>query len=80
MRFPRNISGKELIKALEKIGYEVTRQKGSHIRLTCRFPSEHHVTIPNHDPIKLGTLSFIISDIANQRNQTKEDLLNHLFG
>lgn len=80
MRLPRNVSAKELVKSLAKIGYEVSRQKGSHIRLTCTFPNEHHVTIPNHDPIKLGTLSSIISDIANQRDISKEELINQLFG
>lgn len=80
MKLPRNVSGKELIKSLEKIGYEITRQKGSHIRLTCRFPQEHHITIPNHDPIKIGTLSSILGDISSMRNQSKEDLVNQLFG
>lgn len=80
MRLPRNVSAKELIKSLAKIGYEVSRQKGSHIRLTCSFPSEHHVTIPNHDPIKLGTLSSTINDIASQRGLAKEELIHQLFG
>jgi len=34
MRLPRDLSGKDLIKALDKLGYEVTRQSGSHIRLS----------------------------------------------
>jgi predicted RNA binding protein YcfA (HicA-like mRNA interferase family) len=80
MRLPRNLSGKELCKSLTKIGYEITRQKGSHIRLTSKFPKEHHLTIPNHDPIKIGTLSSIIGEIAAQRNQTKDELVNQLFG
>ncbi len=80
MKLPRNISARELTKSLGKIGYEVTRQKGSHIRLTCSFPKEHHVTIPNHDPIKIGTLSGILSDVAVARNQTKEQLINQIFG
>lgn len=80
MKFPRNISGKELVKCLGKIGYEISRQKGSHIRLTCKFPKEHHITIPNHDPVRIGTLAAIISDIAIQRNQTKDELTQLLFG
>ena len=55
-------------------------KKGSHVRLTSKFPQEHHITIPNHDPIKIGTLSAILGDIAIQRNQTKEQLVNQLFG
>lgn len=80
MRLPRNIAARELIKSLAKIGYEVSRQKGSHIRLTCNYPKTHHVTIPDHDPIKIGTLSAILSDIASSRSQTKEELINQIFG
>lgn len=76
MKLPRNLSGREFIKSLEKIGYEVTRQKGSHVRLTCRFPTEHHITIPNHDPIKLGTLSAILGEIALHRKQTMDELVS----
>lgn len=79
MKFPRNISARELIKSLSKIGYEVTRQKGSHVRLTCKFPNEHHITIPNHDPLRVGTLAAILSDIAANRNQAKEDLISEIF-
>lgn len=80
MKIPRNVSAREFIKSLSKIGYEVSRQKGSHIRLTCSFPQTHHVTIPNHDPIKVGTLSAILADISVNRNQTKEDLIKEIFG
>ncbi len=76
----RSISAKELIKSLGKIGYEVTRQKGSHIRLTAQFPKVHHITVPNHDPIRIGTLSAILSDVAVARNQSKEELIRDLFG
>ena len=80
MKLPRNVSARELIKSLGKIGYEVTRKKGSHVRLTCTFPKSRHVTIPNHDPIRLGTLAAILSDVATARNQTKEELINQIFG
>ena len=81
MKLPRNVSGNELIKSLQKIGYTVTRQKGSHIRITCMLPTkEHHVTIPNHDPIKIGTLSSILSDIAQAHQITKLDIINKIFG
>lgn len=80
MKLPRNVSARELIRSLGKIGYEVSRQKGSHIRLTCKFPKEHHITIPDHDPIKVGTLSSILADIAMNRNQSKEDLIGEIFG
>ena len=80
MRLPRDISGKDLIKLLKPLGYEVTRQTGSHIRLTTAKNGEHHITIPNHDPLKIGTLAAILSDIAVHFNKSKDELINELFG
>ncbi len=79
MRLPRDISSNELIKLLRKFGYEKTRQKGSHIRLTTLKEGEHHITIPDHDPIKLGTLSSIIADVSNHFTKTKEEVATELF-
>jgi predicted RNA binding protein YcfA (HicA-like mRNA interferase family) len=80
MRIPRDISGQDLIKYLKPFGYIVTRQTGSHIRLTTEQNGQHHITIPNHDPLKVGTLSAIITDIAEHSNKTKDRLLRELFG
>ena len=79
MRLPRDISSTELIKLLQRFGYQVSRQKGSHIRLTTIQQGEHHITIPNHNPIKLGTLSSILNDIAIHFKKTKEDIANEIF-
>ena len=46
MKLPRDLGGNDLARALRRLGYEVSRQTGSHLRLTIRLPSEHHVTIP----------------------------------
>lgn len=80
MKIPRDISAQELIKSLQKLGYFVSRQKGSHIRLTTTHNGEHHVTIPNHDSLKVGTLSSIIKDIAGHFKQTKEEITEKIFG
>jgi hypothetical protein len=48
--------------------------------LTAQEPSEHHITIPNHVPLKVGTLSAILSDIAEHFGIEKEELLEILFG
>jgi len=76
---PRNVSGSDLVKLLSKYGYEVVRQKGSHIRLS-RFTKEstHNLTIPNHNPLKLGTLNTILSDASDQLKINKEELINKL--
>jgi predicted RNA binding protein YcfA (HicA-like mRNA interferase family) len=79
MRIPRDLTGKELIKVLGKLGYEVTRQNGSHIRLTTSQKGTHHVTIPDHRPIKVGTLSGILGDIAAHHQMSRDELLSQLF-
>lgn len=80
MKLPRNISGADLGKLLSKnFGYTVTRQKGSHVRMTTQEPSEHHVTVPNHVPIKVGTLSTILSSIAEHHGLSREELMEILF-
>jgi predicted RNA binding protein YcfA (HicA-like mRNA interferase family) len=79
MRVPRDLTGKELIKALGKLGYEVTRQSGSHIRLTTSLKGTHHITIPDHRPIKVGTLAGILGDVAAHHQLTREELLALLF-
>ncbi len=79
MKLPRNLTGLELIKILEVLGYKITRQSGSHIRITTLRNGEHHVTIPAHSPLKIGTLAAIISDIAQHFNLTRDELLNRLL-
>ena len=79
MKIPRDINAINLIKALKLLGYEVTRQTGSHIRLTTIQEGEHHITIPNHSPIKIGTLSSILSDVSNHFKTSKEDIIRRIF-
>jgi predicted RNA binding protein YcfA (HicA-like mRNA interferase family) len=80
MKVPRDISAEQLIKSLTKLSYQITRQKGSHIRLTTLINSEeHHITIPNHSPVKIGTLNKILKDIAEHNSLSKEELIEKLF-
>ncbi|MBI5816305.1 MAG: type II toxin-antitoxin system HicA family toxin [Nitrospinae bacterium] len=79
MKLPRSVNAAQIVTALRRIGYGVTRQTGSHIRLTLSEPPEHHVTVPNHDPIQAGTLSSIIGDVAKRFNITREEAVRRLF-
>ncbi|NJL10619.1 MAG: type II toxin-antitoxin system HicA family toxin, partial [Calothrix sp. SM1_7_51] len=54
------------------------RQTGSHIRLTTQFNGEHHITIPYHDPLKIGTLNAILQDVAGHLNLTRDELIAEL--
>lgn len=80
MKLPRDLSGAQLIKAMERLGYQTTRQSGSHVRLTCASPEEHHLTIPLHDPLRIGTLAAILADVAAHHRLTRDVLITRLFG
>ncbi|WP_448509325.1 type II toxin-antitoxin system HicA family toxin [Immundisolibacter sp.] len=80
MRIPRDLSGADLVKRLGRLGYEVTRQSGSHIRLTSRVRGEHNLTIPNHDPLRIGTLAAILDGVAAHHGMARDALLQRLLG
>ena len=79
MKLPRNLSGNDLAQALKKLGYNVTRQTGSHMRLTTKEGGEHHVTIPCHASLRVGTLSAILAEVADHFGMTREELIETLF-
>ena len=79
-RIPRDVSGRTFAQLLKRYGYAVTRQTASHIRLTCRASGqEHHITIPDHDYIKIGTLNSILNDLALFLGKSKEQVVKDLF-
>ena len=79
MRVPRDLSGADLVKRLGRMGYRVTRQAGSHMRLTSTVLGVHHITIPNHDPLRLGTLAAILAGVAAHHALTRDELIQRLF-
>ncbi len=80
MRLPRDLTGAQLIRALAKLGYQPTRQTGSHVRLTCELPAQHHVTVPLHDPLRIGTLAAILAAVAETQGLTREALQQQILG
>jgi len=80
MKLPRDISGEKFISLLTSYGYRETHRTGSHIRLTTTYKSaEHHLTIPAHDPVKVGTLNSIMNDLASYLEMDKQELIKELF-
>jgi predicted RNA binding protein YcfA (HicA-like mRNA interferase family) len=79
MRLPRDITGDDLAKALRVLGYETTRQTGSHMRLTTSQNGEHHVTVPRHNPLRVGTLGGILSDVAAHFSTSRDEIADRLF-
>jgi len=57
MKLPRDLSGADVVRALEKMGFQLIRQTGSHIRLTR---GATYVTVPNHPAVAAGTLRNIL--------------------
>lgn len=80
MKLPRNVSGLWLIKALGRLGYEITQQTDSHVRLECHLPRKHHLTVPLHDPLRFGTLASILTEVAKHHSLSREDVIFKLFG
>ena len=79
MKLPRNLDAQVLIRHLEREwSYEIVRQTGSHIRLRTTEPSQHAVTIPNHTPLKPGTLASVLKDIATHKGALAEEILSGL--
>jgi predicted RNA binding protein YcfA (HicA-like mRNA interferase family) len=66
---------------LEPYGYRVTRQVGSHLRLTSTARGrEHHITVPAHMALRAGTLSGILSEVASNLEIDRNQLAIKLFG
>lgn len=73
------ISGKKLISCLVRLGYQVVRQRGSHVRLEKSTEiGTHKITIPNHNPIAKGTLNDILTKISIWNQLPKEQLVKKL--
>ena len=79
MRLPRDLSGRDLAKALRKFGYQTTRQTSSHLRLTTPQTASTTSTIPDHDPVRVGTLAGILADVAQHHDLTRDELVRLLF-
>jgi predicted RNA binding protein YcfA (HicA-like mRNA interferase family) len=81
VKLPRDLSGAEFVRLLRPFGYEEIRQTGSHIRIRSTSKgTEHQVTVPAHSPLKVGTLSGILLEIASYLEISKEELARELFG
>ena len=79
MRLPRDLSGRDLARHLKHFGYEVSRETGSHIRLTTMQHGEHHITIPDHNALRVGTLASVLTEVAGHFNLDRSTLTERLF-
>lgn len=73
------VSGQKVIKLLKRLGYEVIRQRGSHVRLRkATAIGEHNITVPVHKTLAKGTLNDILSEVSLWNSISKEDLIEQL--
>lgn len=72
-KLPTALSGRDLVKVLQRIGFVVQRQRGSHIVLRRDAPFAR-VTVPNHKVLRVGTLRTIL----NQAQMTVDQLIELL--
>lgn len=80
MRLPRDLSGHDLVRLLRRFAYHPTRQVGSHIRLESKLRgASHHVTIPDHDNVRVGTMHAILIDVAEYLKMDRSQLARELF-
>ncbi len=79
MKTPRDLSGDSLIAALRVFGYARVRQTGSHVQLVTREQGEHHITVPLHSPLRVGTLNKILSLVAEHFKVSKNEVLARLL-
>ncbi len=70
-------SGKDVVHALESIGYQKKSQKGSHVKMIKFYESEKHIiVIPLHKELDKGTLSSIVRKVS--KYYPKEKLIEIL--
>jgi predicted RNA binding protein YcfA (HicA-like mRNA interferase family) len=76
VKIPRDLSGRELVKILCKNwGYIEVNQEGSHIILQTETPSRQRIPVPDHSPVRVGTLNNILRLVSRHKNVEKEDIL-----
>ncbi len=79
MKIPRDVSGRELVKALCKDWkYRQVHQEGSHLILETDIPSRQRVVVPDHDYVRIGTLNSILRQVATHKRVSKQEVLASL--
>jgi predicted RNA binding protein YcfA (HicA-like mRNA interferase family) len=79
MKVPRDLSGTQLIKVLcRDWGYRQVHQEGSHVILQTETPGHQRLSIPNHNPLRVGTLNSIVRAVATHKGVDRQTVLDSL--
>lgn len=76
MKLPRDLAGRELARVLcARWNYQQVNQVGSHIILQTETPRNHRLSVPDHKPLRTGTLSAILRAVAAAKGVSRDDIL-----
>jgi len=79
MKLPRDVSGRDLAKALIRSwAYREVNRVGSHIILQTDFPAYHRISVPEHSPLRIGTLNALLRAVAKAKRVSREDVIASL--
>jgi predicted RNA binding protein YcfA (HicA-like mRNA interferase family) len=79
MKIPRDLSGQQLVQALcRDWGYFLIHQEGSHMVIETEEPSHQRLSIPNHNPLRVGLLAAILRDVVNHKRVERQEILDSL--
>ncbi|MBI4622041.1 MAG: type II toxin-antitoxin system HicA family toxin [Verrucomicrobia bacterium] len=79
MKLPRDLYGRDLAAGLcRNWDYRQVNQVGSHIILQTETPGHHRLAVPDHKPLRIGTLNGILRDVATAKHTTREAILASL--
>jgi predicted RNA binding protein YcfA (HicA-like mRNA interferase family) len=79
MKLPRDLDGAELVGVLcRDWGYRMVHQEGSHLVLETSVPAHQRISVPNHNPLRVGTLNAILRAVARHKGIHRHELLDSL--
>jgi predicted RNA binding protein YcfA (HicA-like mRNA interferase family) len=79
MKVPRDLSGTQLVKVLcRDWNYRSVHQEGSHVILQTEMPSHQRLSVPNHNPLRVGTLNSILRAVATHKGVDRQALIGSL--
>jgi predicted RNA binding protein YcfA (HicA-like mRNA interferase family) len=79
MKVPRDLSGAQLVKVLcRDWDYRVIHQEGSHVILQTDTPTHQRISVPNHNPLRIGTLNSIVRVVSGHKGVERQQLLEVL--
>lgn len=79
MKVPRDLGGAQLIKVLcRDWGYRQVNQEGSHVVVQTETPGHQRLSVPNHNPLRVGTLNAIVRAVAAHKGVDRQTLLDSL--